>query len=139
MRSILPRTSRVAFLRARKGPRPKREWSRLTARPPGPVSALQEEPAGGPPFSRSLSNDPFQEAVEQIQTVVGSRPGFGVVLHGAAAHVEHGQALDRAVIEVDVAELGRAEVGLPPHGLIGLDALRAVGAQHGEAVVLRGD
>src|SRR3954447_9731100 len=85
------------------------------------------------------TGDPLEEAIEEIQRVVRSGPGLGVVLHGAARHIEQLEPLDRAVVEVDVAELRRAEVRVPADRLVGLDRLRAVRAEHREAVVLRGD
>ena len=42
----------------------------------------------------------------------GPGPGLGVVLDGAGGDVEQPQPLDRAVVEVHVGELGRAEVRL---------------------------
>ena len=70
---------------------------------------------------------------------MGARAGLGVVLDGAAGDVAEHQALDRAVVEVQVRELGGAEVGLPAHRLVGLDPALAVRAGDGEAVVLGGD
>ena len=67
------------------------------------------------------------------------RPRLGVVLDGAAGDVEQLQALDRAVVEVDVRERGGAEVGLPAHRLVGVDRAPAARAERGEAVVLGGD
>ena len=49
------------------------------------------------------------------------------------------QPLDRAVVEVQVGELGGAEVGLPADRLVALDARLAARAEHREAVVLGGD
>ena len=46
--------------------------------------------------------DPLQEAVEQVHRVVRAGPGLGVVLHGAAGHVEQLESLDSTVIEIDV-------------------------------------
>src|SRR3954453_8069276 len=83
--------------------------------------------------------DALQETIEEVEAVVRAGPRLGVVLDGAARHVEQLEALDGAVIEVDVAELRAPEVGLPLDRLVGVDRLRAVGPQHGEAVVLRGD
>ena len=57
--------------------------------------------------------------------VVRAGAGLGVVLHGAAGHVEQLQALDGAVVEVDVRQRGGAEVGLPAHRLVGVDRARA--------------
>ena len=42
----------------------------------------------------------------------GPGPGLGVVLDAAGGHVEQADALDRAVVEVHVGELGGAELGL---------------------------
>src|SRR5919112_6031945 len=74
--------------------------------------------------------DLADELVEQPERVVRPRSRLRVVLHAAGGHVEQADALDRAVVEVHVRELGLAEVGLQP--LPGLTA-------HREAVVLRGD
>ena len=62
-----------------------------------------------------------------------------MVLDGRALDVEQRQALDRAVVEVDVGQLGGAEVGLPAHRLVVVDRPRAARAEHREAVVLAGD
>src|SRR4051812_25756677 len=71
-----------------------------------------------------------EELVEERQAVVRSRAGLRVVLDAAGGHVKRTDALDRAVVEVDVRQLDRADLGLQP--LAGL-------AGHREAVVLRGD
>src|SRR3954452_4064946 len=89
--------------------------------------------------SSRRGTDALQESIEQVQGVVRPRSGLGVVLDRAARHVEQLEALDRPVVEVDVAELGPAEIGLPLDGLVGVDRLRAVGPEHREAVVLRRD
>ena len=65
--------------------------------------------------------------------------GLGVVLDGGAGDVLQHQALDRAVVEVEVGELGGAEVGLPADRLVGLDPRLAAGPLDREAVVLGGD
>ena len=69
----------------------------------------------------------------------GPGPGLGVVLDRRGGDVEQAQPLHGAVVEVDVRELGGAEVGLPAHGLVGVQARGAAGRRDGEAVVLRGD
>ena len=51
------------------------------------------------------------ELVEQPGRVVRARRGLGVVLHAERRPVQQPQALDHAVVEVDVGDLGRAEVG----------------------------
>src|SRR5271166_2803845 len=79
------------------------------------------------------------EAVEQVKRVVGPRTPLGVVLDGGARHVPELEAFDRPVVKVYVGELGRAELCLPAHRLVGLDRPRAVRAEHGEAVVLARD
>ena len=89
--------------------------------------------------SRYAARTRLQEPVEQVEGVVRPRAGLGVVLDGRARDVEQLEALDRAVVEVDVGQLRRAEVGLPAHRLVGLDASAAVRRPHREAVVLRGD
>src|ERR1700694_1360694 len=84
----------------------------------------------------SRRGNALQEAVEQVQAVVRAGAGLGVVLHGSAGDVEQLEALDGAIVEVDVRELGGAEVGLPAHGLVARDRALAAGAEHREAVVL---
>src|SRR5581483_12131210 len=84
-------------------------------------------------------SDLVYEAVEQVEGVMWARSGLGVVLHGGAGHVLELEALDRAVVEVDVAELGRAEVRLPADRLVGVDRLVAARPENGEAVVLARD
>src|SRR3954447_11712125 len=88
---------------------------------------------------RGMGGDLLQEAVEEVEAVVRAGAGLGVVLDGAPRHVEQREALDGAVVEVEVRQLRGAEVGLPAHGLVGVDRLLAPGAEHREAVVLRGD
>src|SRR3954454_19017845 len=81
----------------------------------------------------------LQEAIEEIEAVVRAGAGLGVVLDRPAGDVEERQALDRAVVEVEVAERGGTEVGLPAHGLVAVDGPLAARPEHREAVVLRGD
>src|SRR3954465_15110871 len=83
-----------------------------------------------------MRGDPLEEPVEQVERVVRAGSGLRVVLDRAAGDVEQLEALDRAVVEVDVAELRAAEVGVPLDGLVGVDRLRPVRAEHREAVVL---
>src|SRR3954447_5746765 len=90
-------------------------------------------------MSLRLGTDGLQEAVELVERVVGPRSRLGVVLDGRAVDLEQLEALDRAVVEVDVGQRGLAEVGLPAHGLVGLDAARPVRRLDREAVVLGGD
>src|SRR3954469_2114254 len=94
-------------------------------------------------FSRSslrgMGGDLLQEAVEEVEAVVRARAGLGVVLDGGAGHIEQRQALDGAVVEVDVRELGGAEVGLPAYGRVGVERLLAARPEDREAVVLAGD
>src|SRR3954451_2044546 len=70
------------------------------------------------------------EVVEQAERVVRPRSGLGVVLHAAGRDVERPDALDRAVVEVDVGQLARADLRLDPLAHLAGDR---------EAVVLRGD
>src|SRR3954468_22788520 len=63
--------------------------------------------------------DLVDEAVEEVQRVVRPGPGLRVVLDRPARHVEQREPLDRPVVEVDVAEARRAEVGLPDPRLRG--------------------
>src|SRR4051794_32221240 len=86
-----------------------------------------------------MGADLLEEAVEEIEAVVRSRPRLGVVLDGAAGDVGQRQALDGAVIEVEVRQLRGAEVGLPAHGLVGVDRAFAARPEHSEAVVLARD
>src|SRR5436309_6993500 len=81
----------------------------------------------------------LQKPVEEIQRVVRSWPGLRVVLDGGAGDLEQRQPLDGAVVEVDVAERGRAEVRLPAHRLVDVDPRAPVRPDHREAVVLRRD
>src|SRR5881394_3381409 len=91
-------------------------------------------------FSMSLRRgNSLEEAIEQVQAVVGPGAGLGVVLHGPARHVEQLQALDGAVVEVDVRQRRLAEVRAPADWLVLGDRAGAVGAYGREAVVLRGD
>src|SRR4051795_11788243 len=90
-------------------------------------------------MSSLRGTDGLQEAVELVEGVVRAGPGLGVVLHRRAVDLEQLEALDRAVVEVDVCQRGLPEVGLPAHGLVGLDAAAAVGRLDREAVILRGD
>src|SRR3954471_19596690 len=85
------------------------------------------------------TGDPVQETVEEVEAVVRAGAGLRVVLDGASGHVEQLEALDGAVVEVDVRQDGRAEVGVPADRLVGVDRAVAAGAEHREAVVLRRD
>src|SRR3954462_2026434 len=86
-----------------------------------------------------MGGDLLQEPVEEVEAVVRAGPGLRVVLDRPAGDVEERQPLPRAVVEVEVRQLRGAEVGLPAHGLIGVDRLLAARPEHREAVVLRGD
>src|SRR3954454_6988780 len=88
---------------------------------------------------RGMRLDLLKEPVEEVEAVVRAGAGLRVVLDRAARHVEEGEALDRAVVEVDVRQLRGAEVRLPAHRLVAGDRLLAARAEHGEPVVLRGD
>ena len=70
------------------------------------------------------------ESSNRARQSFGPGPASGWYWTQPRGHVEQPQALDGAVVEVDVRELGLAEVGLQP---------RARLAAHREAVVLRGD
>src|SRR4051812_39031682 len=74
--------------------------------------------------------DLVQVVVEEAEAVVRARAGLGVVLHAAGGDVEQAQPLDGAVVEVDVRELGLAEVRLQARAWLAADR---------EAVVLRRD
>ncbi len=92
-------------------------------------------------FSRSsrLGIRQLQEPIEQVPRVVRPRACLGVVLDGAAGHVSQRKPFDRAVVEIEMGELGDAEVGFPGDRLVALDPFAAIGRAHGETVVLRGD
>src|SRR2546423_12931198 len=91
-------------------------------------------------FSMSLRRgNTLQEAIKQVQAVVGSWAGLGVVLHGPPRHVEQLEPLYGAVVEVDVRQRGLAEVRAPANGLVVCNRAGAVWAHGGEAVVLGGD
>ena len=62
-----------------------------------------------------------RKRVEEVAGVVRAGAGLGVVLDGGAGDVAQDQALDRAVVEVELGELGDAEVGLPADRLVALD------------------
>src|SRR5215212_8566011 len=90
-------------------------------------------------MSSRRGTETLQELVEEVQGVVRTGPGLGVVLDGARRHVEQRQPLDGAVVEVHAAELRGPEVRLPAHGLVDVDRVRSARADHGEPVVLRRD
>ena len=71
--------------------------------------------------------------------VVGTGAGLGVVLDRRAGNVAQDQPLHRAVVEVELRELGDPVIGVPADRLVGLDLRLAAGADDGEAVVLGGD
>ena len=73
--------------------------------------------------------DLLEEAVEQVERVVRARAGLGVVLDRPAGDVEQREPLDRAVVEVEVRQLGGAEVGLPAHRLVAVDRALAARAE----------
>src|SRR5947209_10473800 len=83
--------------------------------------------------------DRADEAIEQMQRIVGARAGFGVVLDGCARNVLQCESLDGAVIQVDVGQLRRAERGLPSDRLVLVDRARAVRAEDREPMVLARD
>ena len=84
-----------------------------------------------------MSGGHLDEAVEQMEGVVRARARLRVVLDRAAGDVEQLEALDGAVVEVQLRELGDAEVGVPADRLVALDLRLPAGADDGEAVVLR--
>src|ERR671923_549846 len=90
-------------------------------------------------MSALRGNYPLHEPVEEMASVVRPRAGLGVVLHRRRRHVAHYQPLHGAVVEVQLLQLGRAEVGLPADRLVGVDRPLPARAEHREAVVLRGD
>src|ERR1039457_6914159 len=84
--------------------------------------------------------------------IMRARRCLGVVLDAERRLVEQAEALDHAVIEVDVGDLGGPEVGAergarggtvlawPPFGtLLARQAFGAVGQGHREAVIVAGD
>src|SRR4051812_7961443 len=72
----------------------------------------------------------LDELVEEAEAVVRAGARLGVVLNAAGGNVEQADPLDRVVVEVDVGELGGAELGLD-------DLTGRAGDR--EAVVLGGD
>ena len=70
-----------------------------------------------------------EEPLEEVAGVVRAGAGLGVVLDGGAGDVAQDQALDRAVVEVELRELGDAEVGLPADRLVALDPRLAARAR----------
>src|SRR5271157_5552920 len=86
----------------------------------------------------SRRGNALQEAVEQIQAVVRARARLGVVLDGAAGHLQQLEPLDRAVVEVHVRQRRVSEVGLPADGLIYVDRVGPSRCDRGETVVLGG-
>src|SRR6185436_2092194 len=90
-------------------------------------------------MSSLRGNEPLQEAIEEMQRVVRSWPRLGVVLDGRRLDVAEHQPLDGPVVEIQLLELGGAEVRLPPHRLVPVDRPLPARAEHREAVVLRGD
>src|SRR5947209_3952891 len=88
---------------------------------------------------RGMSADHRQVAVEEVGRVVGARPGFRVVLGARGLHVLEREALDRAVVEVQVGQPRRPEVRLPAHTLAALECALTVWSRHSEAMVLAGD
>src|ERR1700709_200184 len=80
---------------------------------------------------RGMPSDPrlrrVEEAVEEVEAVVRAGARLGVVLDRGRGDVEQRQPLGRAVVEVDVRQLGGPEVGLPAHGLRTVEALGAAG------------
>src|SRR3954447_9495594 len=71
--------------------------------------------------------------------VVRAGAGLGVVLDRRRTDLLQYQALDRAVVEVEVRELGGAEVRLPANRLVALDPGLAPGAADREAAALGRD
>ena len=61
-----------------------------------------------------------------MQRIVRSRAGLRVVLDGRPPDVLEGKTFDRAVVQVDMRELGRAVVGLPADRLVFVDRLGSV-------------
>ena len=80
-----------------------------------------------------------EEAVEEVQRVVRPGPRLGVVLDRAGARFAQPQPLDGAVVEVDVGQLGRAEVRAPADRLVGVERVLSARPDHGEAMILGGD
>ena len=68
----------------------------------------------------------------------GPGPASGWYWTVAPWHVEE-PTLNRAVVEVDVGQLGLSEISLPADRLVALNRPRAAWPEHREAVVLAGD
>src|SRR5271167_5218204 len=81
----------------------------------------------------------LQKAIEQVQAVVWPGTCLGVVLDGAARHVQELEPLDGAVVEVDVGQRRHAEARLPANRLVGVDRVRPAWTDGREAMILRGD
>src|SRR4051794_38651196 len=90
-------------------------------------------------MSVRLGMGKLEEGVEEVAGIVRARAGLGVVLDGRGGDVLEHQALDRAVVEVEMGELGDAEVGLPVDRLVRLYPRLSARSLDREAVVLRGD
>src|SRR5919197_1020529 len=80
------------------------------------AASRRAQRTGSARASRS-GRDRFQEAIELVERVVGPRAGLRVVLDRRALDLEELEALDRAVVEVDVGERGLPEVRAPADGL----------------------
>src|SRR5829696_477419 len=121
--------------------------SSVTARRPASCAGAIGSSTTRSPSSRvsrpgqcaSVIGDLHEEAVEQVPGVVGARTGLGVVLDRRAPDVLEDEPLDGAVVEVEVAQLGGADLGLPAHRLVAGDGAFAVGRDDREAVVLARD
>ena len=87
---------------------------------------------------RGTGRTSLQEAVEEVPRVVRARARLGVVLDRRAGHVAQHQALDRAVVEVQLLQLGDPKSVSQRMARRCRSCARRPG-QHREAVVLRGD
>src|SRR5438093_2139816 len=82
-----------------------------------------------------MACDQLSEIVEQVAGVVRSRRGFGMVLHAKRRHVQAPDALERAVVQVPMGRLDRAEVAGGRPARVSRPAVRI----HGEPVVVARD
>ena len=92
-----------------------------------------------PSRHRIPSGDELQEPVEQMQRVMRTRARLGVILDAGGGDVVQHEPLDGPVVQVQMRELGRPEVGIPANRLVFGEALLPVRARDREPVVLGGD
>src|SRR3954469_21377865 len=87
-------------------------------------------------MSSRLGIRQLQEAIEQVAGVVRAGSSLGVVLDGRPRDVLEDQPLHGAVVQIQVGELGGAEVRLPANRFVAVQPGLPVWALDREAVVL---